>query len=96
MALLGKLPTKSANEEQQQTTPSEENNITTSDISTPPANNNTLVNEPPKPQPIKKVDPNNPYYEIPTEEKLSFNQSNVNFGEEMSYDDFDDDYDEDY
>ena len=34
--------------------------------------------------------------EIPTEEKLSFNQSNVNFGEEMSYDDFDDDYDEDY
>ena len=43
------------------------------------------------------MDPNNPDFEIPTEDKLSFNQSDVNFGEEMSYDDFGDDYlDDDY
>ncbi len=39
--------------------------------------------------------PGDPNYEIPTEEKLSFNQGTMEFGDDMTYDDFGDDYDYD-
>ncbi len=98
MALLGKLPTnKTVDEEKNETT---ENEITETTTQTEKkkveTNKNITTTANKTAETVKKVDPNNPSYEIPTEEKLSFNQGNVDFGKEMSYDDFGDDYDDDY
>ena len=98
MALLGKLPTnKTGAEEKNETT---ENEITETTTQTEKkkveTNKNITTTANKTAETVKKVDPNNPSYEIPTEEKLSFNQGNVDFGKEMSYDDFGDDYDDDY
>ena len=98
MALLGKLPTnKTEKKKKNETT---ENEITETTTQTEKkkveTNKNITTTANKTAETIKKVDPNNPSYEIPTEEKLSFNQGNVDFGKEMSYDDFGDDYDDDY
>ena len=97
MALLGKLPTKKQESEEDNT--SQENNNNQNEEITQPSSDIKQPEKTTEPE-IKsqpKMDPNNPDFEIPTEDKLSFNQSDVNFGEEMSYDDFGDDYlDDDY
>ena len=98
-ALLGKIPIPH-NDEDEETTQETTQETTTETLDTQPEvlsmdapAVNVAVAQPKAPA-KPKVDPNNPDFEIPTEEKLSFNQGGFDFGEEMSYDDFDDDYGE--
>ena len=106
MALLGKMPIPHSNDEAEVVEDNTTEEAPAEVVNTPVVEETVaeapkeVVTSPPtveeKPKPAPKLDPNNPNFEIPTEEKLSFNQGAFDMGDEMSYDDFGDDYSDDY